>query len=144
MKASADPESAAGRELRTSVDELACGIEQLRGLRRQRNELDRHRQGRRELGIAQREVVVLDREDVGEVRGQLDRELDPDRITGEVGDDEVLLQVVGHEALVADQQLVGLQAAGQRVAEEERSCEVLDLARRERHRPLAVDAHGEP
>ncbi len=83
--------------------------------------------------------MLLDREDVGEIRCQLDRELDRDRIAREIRDDDVLLQVVGHEALAADQQLVGREAAGGRIAQEERRREVLDLAGRERHRALAVD-----
>ena len=50
--------------------------------------------------------MVLDRQDVREVAGELDCQLDRHRVAGEIGDDDVLLQIVGHEALVADQQLI--------------------------------------
>ena len=70
------------------------------------SQCDGRRQRRREAGIAEREVVVLDRQDVREVAGELDGQLDRHRVAGEIGDDDVLLQIVGHEALVADQQLV--------------------------------------
>jgi hypothetical protein len=55
-----------------------------------------------------------------------------------------LLQIVGHEALVADQQLSHAQPPGDRIAQEEGSGEVLDLPGRQRHRRLTVDPQGEP
>ena len=82
--------------------------------------------------IAEGEVVLLDREDVSEVGGELDRDVEGDLGVREVHDDEVVLQVVGHEALEADQQVLGVPPARRPVAQEERRSEVLDLARRDR------------
>ena len=121
--------------------EHALGVEQARGLgRRPGGQLDGRRQRLGEAGVAKREVVVLDREDVREVRRQLDGQLDRQGVAGEVGDDDVLLQIVGHEALPADQQLVRTEPTGAGIAQEERGREVLDLAGRERHRWFAVDS----
>ena len=76
--------------------------------------------------------------------GELDCELDRHRVAGEIGDDDVLLQIVGDEALAAEQELVRQQPPGERVAQEEGRREVLDLAGRERQRAHAVDPSGQP
>ena len=54
----------------------------------------------------------------------------------------VVLHAVADEALARDRERVLRQPAGERVAQVERGGEVLDLARREQQRPLAVD--GQP
>ena len=95
--------------------EHALGVEQVRGLgRRPGEQFDGRRQRLGEAGVAEREVVVLDREDVREVDAELDGQLDRHGVAGEVGDDDVLLQIVGHEALAADQQLVRAEPTGDR------------------------------
>ena len=141
---SAEPDTSAARELRTSVVSLPAGSCRCAS-RGSAPGMTATGAGQRlgERRVAEREVVMLDREDVGEIRRQLDGQLDRDRVADEVRDHDVLLQIVGHEALVANQQLVRRQAARRRVAQEERGREVLDLAGRERHRPLAVDGQSE-
>src|SRR6185503_16722949 len=59
-----------------------------------------------------------------------------------VADAEVLAHPLPDEPLAGDRERVVRQPAGERVAEEERGREVLDLARREEQRRLAV--HGQP
>ena len=61
----------------------------------------------------------LIRQDVGEVGLELDGEQDRHRVARQVGDDHVLLQVVGDEALTAEQDLVRQQPSRRRVAQEE-------------------------
>ena len=64
----------------------------------------------RSLGIAEREVERLDREDVGEVRPQLERELELDALLGMVDEDDVLLHPVADEAPPRDRDLIGPRA----------------------------------
>ena len=145
MKHRAEPETWAARELRTSVANLPAGSRRWAiigvaagGERDGRGQRDCTRR------IAEREVVLLDGQDVGEVGLELDGELDRHRVAGQVGDDHVLLQVVGDEALAAEQDLVRQQPSRRRVAQEEGRREVLDLAGRERQRAHAVDRREQP
>ena len=66
-------------------------------------------------------LEVLDDEDVGEVGGELQPELDVDATVAVVLDDDPLLHAVADEALPLDDELVRLEAAGQRIAQDERS-----------------------
>ena len=92
--------------------------------------------------VAEREVVLLDREDVREVVRHLDRELERDRLPGHVLDRDPLLHRVRDEALPDDRDRVLRETVGQRVAKVERRRGVLDLAGGEQERRLAV--HGQP
>ena len=94
--------------------------------------------------VAEREVVLLDREDVREVGPELERELEGDRLDRVVLDDHVVLHAVADEAVPDDRERVLRQAAGERVAQEERRREVLDLSRREHQRRRPVDGQAEP
>ena len=82
------------------------------------------------VGVAEREVVRLDREDVREVVAELEREVELDAALGVVRDDEVLLHPVADEALAGDRDLVVLEVADDRVPQEEGGRVVLDLAAR--------------
>ena len=92
--------------------------------------------------VAERKVVVLDRKDVREVRGDLELEIELDRLHALVLDGERVLHPFTDEALAPDREHVLLETTCERVAHEERGGEVLDLVRREQQRALAVD--GEP
>ena len=105
---------------------------------------DRLRQRLGARGVAEREVALLDREDVREVGPELQRELEGDRLHRLVLDDHVVLHAVADEAVPDDRERVLRQAAGERVAQEEGRREVLDLARREQQRRGAVDGQAEP
>ena len=83
--------------------------------------------------------MLLHGEDVREVCGELEPELEGDRIHRVVLDHHDVLHRLADEPLARDRELIRAQAAGERVAEEERRREVLDLARRERQRLGAVD-----
>ncbi len=91
------------------------------------------------VGVAEREVVGLDREDVREVVADLDGEVELDPAGRVVRDDEVLLHRVADEALAGDRDLVVRQVAHHRVPQEERGRVVLDLAGREHQRARPVD-----
>ena len=106
--------------------------------------------GRRRLGersrvrrVTEREVVLLDREDVGEVAGDLDRELERHRLRRDVLDHDPLLHRVRHEALADDRDRVLRQTVDRRVPQVERRREVVDLARREQQRRHTVDGQPE-
>ncbi len=101
--------------------------------------LDRRRQRARVLRVPEREVVLLDGEDVREVVPELHREVEGDQPAGVVRDDDVLLHRVADEALAADRELVLHEPARHGVPEEERRRVVLHLARGEHERPGAVD-----
>ena len=94
--------------------------------------------------IPEREVVVLDREDVREVGAEVQTELQPDRIHREVLEDDDVLHPFTDEALPDDRHLVLTESAGQRIPEEERRGEVLDLPRRQRQGRRAVDRQLQP
>ena len=100
--------------------------------------VDRGRQRLGRLRIAEREVVVLDGEDVREVGAEAERELERDRLHGVVLDAEVILHSHADEALARDREHVRRQLRA-RVAQVERGREVLDPVGREQERPLAVD-----
>src|SRR5215211_8850183 len=95
-------------------------------------------QGLRRLGIAEREVVVLHREDVREVAAEPERKLERDRLHRVVVDAQGVLHAVADEALAGDRDDVGREA-GPRVAEVEGRGEILDLVGREQERRFAVD-----
>ncbi len=56
------------------------------------------------LRIAEREVVELDGDDVGEVGGELERELECERLHALVADRDPLLQPRADEALAHDRE----------------------------------------
>ena len=94
---------------------------------------------RRGVRVSEREVVLLDGEDVREVGADLERELELDGMRCVVHDDDVLLHAVADEAVAPDREHVLLEAACDRVPEIEGGRVVLDLVGRELERPLAVD-----
>ena len=86
--------------------ELVGGAEQepvLRLVEEGRNELTRKRVSR----VSERDIERLDREDVGEVRADLERQLELERSVGVVDEDHVLLHPVADEAPPGDRDLVG-------------------------------------
>jgi uncharacterized membrane protein len=89
--------------------------------------------------VAEREVEVLDGEDVREVRADVELEVELDAFHALVLHDEGVLHAVADETLPPDRQHVGSKSAGQRIAHEERRREVLDLVGRQEQRPLPVD-----
>ena len=102
--------------------------------------------GRRQLRagrVAEGEVVVLDREDVCEIVGELERQLERDRLHGVVVKDQPVLHPFPDEPVARDRDRVLLQLPGGRVPQEERRRVVLHLARREEQRALSVHGHGE-
>ena len=105
---------------------------------------DRARQRLRVRRIAEREVPLLDRDDVGEVRGQRQLEPELERLRRLVRQLDVILHPVADEPLALDQHRVERQAVRERVAEKVRGREVLDGAGREQQGPLAVDRELEP
>ena len=136
---------------RRAVDLAALGEDHLRARRRSRGRrtgtgCPRRRTrastgGRQRLGrlrVAEREVVVLDGEDVREVGAEAERELERDRLHGVVLHAEVILHSHADEALARDREHVRRQLRA-RVAQVERGREVLDPVGREQERPLAVD-----
>ena len=100
---------------------------------------DERRQRLRAQRVAEREVVLLDREDVGEVGAELERELERDRLERLVLDGDVVLHPDADEAVARDRELVLLESVRERVAHVEGGREVLDLVGREDERALAVD-----
>src|SRR5262249_45068080 len=70
--------------------------------------------------MAEAGLEILDDEDVGEVGGQLQPELDLDAAMAEVLDDDPLLHTIADEPLPLDDELVRLEAAGERVPQHER------------------------
>ena len=94
--------------------------------------------------VAEREVVLLDRQDVGEVRRCLEPELERDRAHRLVLDHDLVLHPLADEPLALDREAVLREAAGERVAQEEGGREVLDLAGGEQERPRAVHRQLEP
>jgi hypothetical protein len=89
--------------------------------------------------VAEREVVVLDREDVGEVGADLHCEVELDRLHALVDHEDRVLHPLADEALTPDREGVLRKAVAGPVAHEERGGEVLDFVRCEQQRPLAVD-----
>ncbi len=101
------------------------------------------RQRLRPQRIAEREVVLLDREDVGEVAAELEREVERDRVERLVLDREVVLHALADEAEAGDRELILLEAARERVAHVEGGGEVLDLVRGQHQRPLSVQGQAQ-
>ena len=145
-------------ELEPVADEAAVDVAQFRepdlrgrAARRRVDEDERTRVEARldrigkRLGIdrvAEREVVLLDGEDVGEVARDLDRELERHRFRGDVLDDDPVVHVVGDPPLPDDRDGVLLESIHERVAEIERGRVVLDRPGGEQQRLLAV--HRQP
>src|SRR4051794_8064912 len=98
--------------------------------RRQRTRVDR---------VPEREVVLFHREDVREVRGELEPELERHRLHALVDDNEVILHPLADEALPLDREHVLRQTACERIAQKERRGEVFDLAGGKQQRRRAVD-----
>ena len=69
--------------------------------------------------VAEREVVVLDREDVREVVAELERELERDRAHRVVVHDQFVLHALADEAVPGDRDGVLRQLTGDRVPQEE-------------------------
>ena len=93
--------------------------------------LGERRQRRRVQRIAEREVVRLHREDVREVRADLERELERDRLA-RPGSGSMIRSciAIADEARAGDRERVLRQRLRRRVAQEERGRVVLDLVRR--------------
>src|SRR5262249_8980105 len=106
--------------------------------------LDLGRQRGRLLRVAQREVVVLDREDVREVVPERERELERDGLPSLVLDDDPVLDALADEAVPRDRDRVLPQALGGRVPQEVGRRVVLRLAGGEEQRTGAVDRQLEP
>ena len=106
------------------------------------------RRGRREvrriLGIAEREVVELDGDDVREVRGELERDLEIEPVHALVADRDPLLHARADEALPGDRERVLRKPVQARVAEEERRCKVLDAAGRQQKQRRSLHGEHEP
>ena len=103
-------------------------------------EADRHRLGQRPGAqrIAEGEVVFLDRENVREVGLELELELERLSLHALVLRDDHVLHRLAHEPLSEDRDDVLLEPAGERVPEEERGREILDLAGGKEQRPRPV------
>jgi hypothetical protein len=114
---------------------VAVGVEAHGGGRRQRSRVQR---------VAEREVVLLHRDDVREVGADEQLDGEGDGLGALVPHRDVVLHADADEALAHDREHVLLEAAREGVAEVERRREVLDLAGREQQRPLAVHAQLEP
>ncbi len=91
------------------------------------------------LRVAEREVVVLDGEDVREVARNLDPQLQRHGPHPLVLDDDPVLHRLADEALADDRDLVRVEILRARVAEVERGGEVVHLVRGQQQRALAVD-----
>ena len=89
--------------------------------------------------VSEREVVLLDREDVGKVAAELELQLEGRRRERLVLDREVVLHSHADEPVARDRELILLEPARERVPHVEGGGEVLDLVRREQERALAVD-----
>ena len=100
--------------------------------------------GTRAQRVPEREVVILDAEDVREVGGELEPDLELDGLHRSVLEDHHILHALADEPLARHQHLVLTQSAGERVAQEESGREVLDLARRERQRRRSVERQLQP
>src|SRR6185312_1348529 len=109
------------------VEMRLCGGRQLRSVQR----------------VAKREVVLLDADDVREVRPEVQLDGEGERGARLVADDHMILEAVANEAVSRDREGILVQTAGQRVAGVEGRREVLDPARREQQGPLAVDGERE-
>ena len=94
--------------------------------------------------VAEREVVLLHRQDVREVGRELDRQLEGERRPRVVRDRDPVLHPGADEPLPCDRELVELESARHGVPEVERGREVRDPAVRERQRPVSVDGQGKP
>jgi hypothetical protein len=77
--------------------------------------------------VAERQVERLDREDVGEVGAELEREVELHPAARVIDDDHVILHSVADEAASRDGDLVRLESADRRVPEKPGSRVVLDL-----------------
>ena len=96
------------------------------------------------IGVAEREVVLLDREDVGEVAGDLERELERDRLDGHVLDRDPVLHRRRRRTARGRSRPSPARALGrERVAQVEGGREVLDLPGREQERRRAVHRSAE-
>ena len=104
---------------------------------------DERRQRLRPQRVAEREVVLLDREDVREVGPELERELERDRLERLVLDRDVVLHPDADEAGARDRELVLVQPLRERVAHVEGGREVLDPVGGEDERALAVDGQAQ-
>ena len=79
-------------------------------------------------GVAEREVVLLDRDDVGEVGADLECELEAERHTALVPQLEMVLHALADKACPCDRERVLREPRHDRVAEVEGGREVLDRA----------------
>ena len=102
-------------------------------------QLDGRRQRLGVLRVSEREVEVLDGEDVREVARDLDPQLQRHRPHPLVLDDHAILHRLADEALADDRDLVRIEILRARVAEVERGGEVVHLVRGQQQRALAVD-----
>ena len=93
----------------------------------------------RGLGIAKGEVVCLDRDDVREIRRELEIDIERQLRHALVAEREVLGHARADEALAADRERVRGNPGRRRIAEVVRRAEVVDGARGQEQRALAVE-----
>ncbi len=93
--------------------------------------------------MAECEVVLLDADDVREVRLEVQLEGEEEGGARHVAHDDVVLQPLAHEAMARDREDVLLERSDGRVARVEGCREVLDRARGEQKRPTALHRERE-
>ena len=143
-KLTREPSISPGRENSTCVFALPCGSSSTNWLAPSPRTAAGWRERPCVQRVAEREVVLLDRDDVGEIGADVERELEAKRRRSLVPDDEVVLHAVADEALAGDRERVLHEPVRDGVAEVEGGREVLDRARGEQQRPGPVDAELEP
>ena len=107
-------------------------------------DLGRRRQRLRMLRVSEREVVVLHRDDVREVGGDVERDLEVELLHALVADAHALLHPGADEALAGDGDGIARQRRRWSVAKVESRLEVLDPAGGEEQRARLADAQDEP
>src|SRR5579864_1139625 len=124
------------------MDDCACGIALVREAEELQVALPLERprcRQRRGARMAERRVELLDGEDVGEIRGDLERELDLHPPPPVVLDSDALFHRIADEALTLDGELVRLETANERIPQHERGAVRHRLRVRERLWPLASE-----
>ena len=101
------------------------------------------RERRRPDRVAEGEVVLLDGQDVCEVRAQLEGDVERERLHALVLDNDQVLHALADEPVPRDRDGVVRQPPNRRVAEVERRGEVLDDSGREQQRLRAVHGQAE-
>ena len=129
-------------DLGAPASAVALGEHDLAGLRVEIRVCAGRQAGRVER-VAEREVVLLDADDVREVGAELDLHREGDRSPGLVAEDQVVLEPMADEPVPRDREDVLSEPTDERVARVEGGGEVLHLARGEKQRTVPVHRHGE-